>query len=476
MAEVPGKKKRRPVDALFGEDDAPALPSYVVEAPQPVTTVSPPPPAPARARAAETPDAAATTPAWPPGPVTPAAPAPFMSAPPAPKISSPTIPADDLPPTVPAFASAPAVEAPPAVVPAPIKIPAPKVQVPRPAAPSAQPPVFPDEPTGSVLAEPIGSAPIEPTVIPAPPASTPPPPVPTPIVMSAALYPSSTPDNRYASELVLGPAAQPPSVVPEPTSSAISNVSEETKHYFAYMPDTIRQLYNEVNDRLSDSPTVGDYCMKTLMLAREAYIKEDYATAEYYIETVDAKLHRSSISMQASRSPKILLLYFWEFFMLFVSAVLIAVTYVANLSLLGLAVAPEFGILLRAIGWGGVGGVIGALYNLPWFIQFREYDPAYNMNYFVRPLQGFLIGGVLFLLSQAGILAGSGVLPGLPTAPGQVPIGPVFLYILSALAGFKQEYVWEFFDNILKAIFRIPTLPTELNTPVPPPNLQPKQK
>jgi hypothetical protein len=40
---MPSPSKSRPVDALFGDDNAPALPNYIVEPAQPVTTVAPPP-------------------------------------------------------------------------------------------------------------------------------------------------------------------------------------------------------------------------------------------------------------------------------------------------------------------------------------------------------------------------------------------------------------------------------------------------
>ena len=63
------------------------------------------------------------------------------------------------------------------------------------------------------------------------------------------------------------------------------------------------------------------------------------------------------------------------------------------------------------------------------------------------------------------MLAGSVVIPGLSS---DVSLGPVFLYLLAAMAGFKQEYVFEFLDGILKSIFRVPQVPTVLNTPVPP--------
>jgi hypothetical protein len=346
MPDLPSNIKRRPVDALFGESATPTVPTYVVEPPQPVTTVSPP------------------------------TPEPFVPS-----------------PSVPSAASQPAVDVNP------------------PAAPNVSSPLATPEPF-------------------APPA------------------------------LVVTPAAPIPSAPPMPPS-------DEEGKYFAYLPDTIRQLYEDVGAQLSDSPTVAEYCMTLLLKAREAYHNRDYASAEFYVETVDAKLKRSAKSMQWSRSPIVWLLWAWQFAMLLLGGVLIAMTYIPNLTLFGLPIAPEFIVLMRAVGWAGIGGVIGAVHNLPWFVQFREYDPAYNMNYFARPVQGLLLGAVLFLLSQAGILAGNVVLPG-TSAPGEVPIGPVFLYVIAALAGFKQEYVYEFLDNLLKMIFRIPKLPNKLQTPAPP--------
>ncbi|MEW5720254.1 MAG: hypothetical protein AB1817_16645, partial [Chloroflexota bacterium] len=71
---MPNPSKSRPVDALFGDDSAPALPNYIVEPAQPVTTVAPPPldaaPPPstapfdsAQGRAQGAPDIPAATPA-----------------------------------------------------------------------------------------------------------------------------------------------------------------------------------------------------------------------------------------------------------------------------------------------------------------------------------------------------------------------------------------------------------------------------
>ncbi len=281
------------------------------------------------------------------------------------------------------------------------------------------------------------------------------PPVEEPAVEEpAATYEPAT-STPYYDAPVLAPETAPAETSPEGD--------------FTHIGEMIQHLYDQVTAELYDSPVVTDYCLKMLMQAREAYFKKDYATAEFYVESVGAKIKRSVRSVEASRSFKMVLLWLWEFAMLGVGAVVIALTYIPGLTLYEIPVGADFAILLRAVGWGGVGGVIGALYNLPWFIQFREYDPAYNMNYVARPPQGMLIGAILFLLSQAGILAGNTVIPGLGMTPeASISVGPVFLYLLTALAGFKQEYVYQFFDNLLKTIFRIPDVPNEMKMPEPP--------
>ncbi len=315
MADQSSSTRRRPVDALFGDSEAAALPSYVVEAPKPVTTVSPPP-------VAEQ-------------------------------------------PVMPAPAERPAVE--PATI------------------PEADVPIA------------------------------------------------------------------PPETVP---------ARDVNGEYFAFLADNIRQLYDRVSTQFADSPAIADYCMKMLLAAREAYLIRDFATAEFYTQSVDAKLKRSVRSVRWSRSPVTWFLWLWELALLGASLAVIVISYIPALTLFGLPVAFELIILMRALAWGMLGGVIGALYNMPWFAQFREFDPAYNMSYFARPLLGLVIGAVLFLFSLAGLVAGNVILPG-----SQESLGPILLYPIAALAAFKQEYVLEYLDQLLRAVFRTPRVPNPLEIP-----------
>ena len=303
---MPSPSRSRPVDALFGDDNAPALPNYIVEPAQPVTTVAPPPP-------------------------------------------------DATPPS------------------------APDVPV---ATPAPAPPVFgPDMPT------------------------------PEPMIVPHGFRPDS---DR-----------------------------------FAPLAERIERLYGEVKMDLHDSKVATDFCFGLLMQARQAVEARDYARAEFCIQSVDAKLKRSQRSMKAAFSFGVIILTLWEIIAVALGGGLLALTYVVNLTLFGLPVVTELLVLLRAVGWGMIGGGFGGLFNLPWFIQFREYDPAYALNYFMRPFVGALLGAILFLVSQAGILAGNLVV-------GDVKVGPIFLYVFAVLAGFKQEYVGEFFDGVMRAIFRPP--------------------
>ena len=424
----PPDPKRRPVDTLVGDSAAGENSSYIVEPPRPVTSVSPPPvhgaprPAPPPTRA-------------------PASSKPNRQERPGRSGSS-----------VPSFAFEPASE--------------PKDARSDDPASSAGT-TGPADPTNYVTGHPAATPESGPDSIPSSPDWG------ESGAGSGQAGPESSQSGSDWGQSVVASASPDPNAAPPGTAPTLfSNqppAANTGQDYVTYVSNAIHQLYQEVSDQLVDSPTVAEYCMKLLHQARDAYGKGDYPTAEFYVESVYAKMKRSARSMQLSHSPVVFLLWFWELIMFGFCAALIVLTYINDLTVFALPIAPEFVVLARAVAWGGLGGVVGAMYNLPWFVQYREFDPAYSMNYFSRPLQGLVIGGLVFLISQAGIFAGNIIIPGVSGAngSGEIPVGPVFLYVLAALAGFKQEYVYEFLDNILKSIFHLPGLPSALTMPTP---------
>ena len=266
--------------------------------------------------------------------------------------------------------------------------------------------------------------------------------------------PSTLTTTEHPTQVEL-PAA--PTIV-EPARIALSTPASDEDPRFVILSFQIEHLYDQVKAELQDSPKITAYCFDLLLQARRALELRDYARAEFFTQSTDAKLKRSALSVKTSRRPIVFALWAWEILAFVLGIGIIAISFIPSLTLFNLPVATEYVILLRALGAGMIGGVLGALYNLPWFIQFREYDPAYNMHYFARPLLGLVIGAVLFLISQAGILAGNIII-------GDFRVGPIFLYVFAVLAGFKQEYVAEFIDNLMKAVFRAPRPPSGLKQP-----------
>ncbi|MBI5031768.1 MAG: hypothetical protein HZB51_14665 [Chloroflexi bacterium] len=233
----------------------------------------------------------------------------------------------------------------------------------------------------------------------------------------------------------------------EPLPLTLPTLSHTEDPRFLTLSFQIERLYDQVKNDLRDSPKLTEQCFDLLLHARQAYEQRDYAHAEYFIQATDAKLRRSAKSIEAVRHPTVIALWAWEIVAILLGGSIVAISYITGLTLFGLPINSDLLVLLRTLGWGMVGGVFGAMTSLPRSVQDREYDPQSNMNYFAHPFIGLLIGAVLFVISEAGILAGNVVI-------GDLKIGPIFLYVFAALAGFKQEYVVEFFDGILKAVFR----------------------
>ena len=55
--------------------------------------------------------------------------------------------------------------------------------------------------------------------------------------------------------------------------------------------------------------------------------------------------------------------------------------------------------------WGGIGGIVGALYALWWHVsEQQDFDRQYLMWYLVQPVMGLALGGTAFLLLTGGLL------------------------------------------------------------------------
>jgi len=271
-------------------------------------------------------------------------------------------------------------------------------------------------------------------------------------VEPAPLYETATPALDTSAPAPLDESAPSAFDLPAPSYTPRSEERFATDISFR-----IERLYDDVKMDLPDSPVVARECMLVLRDARDAFLKRDYATAEFLAQSVDARLKRSVKSTRAAKSPVVLGVWAWQVFALILFGGLLAITFIQNLTLFGLPVASELIAFLRVLAWGGIGGVFGGAYNLLWYLQHRDYDPAFNINYVVRPFLGVLVGAVLFLIAQAFLF--TGIVASSVSKAGDVAAGSAVLYVVTVFAAFKLDYVIEYFDGLIKAVVRGPKSP-----------------
>jgi len=105
---------------------------------------------------------------------------------------------------------------------------------------------------------------------------------------------------------------------------------------------------------------------------------------------------------------------------------------------------------LNSLVWGGLGGVVGALYAL-WkhVADDQDFDSQYAMWYITNPVLGVALGAFVFLIIQAGffsLTAGANA--------GQTIQSAAVIYVLAWICGFKQNVVYEIVRRILD-VFRV---------------------
>lgn len=293
------------------------------------------------------------------------------------------------------------------------------------------------------------------------------PPIPTPPSVSISSPGVTGPGTGIAITDILRLAAQLSTertapIAPSPTAKNALNADDErVKALRDRLITDIDDLYQKTIDTVGDSPGVVAYCLDLLKKARLALLTgstaDDLSQAEFYVEEVRSKLSRSQDPIPHGERWNVAGLLLWTigFWVLCLPLALLPwFAPTGQISNWSLKIPIEMIPLLATVGWGGTGGVIGVLYNITWFVQMREYDPAYNLDYFLRPIKGFIAGGVMMLIFTAGIATLNG--PQATLGADKASLGFALVYLGAALAGFKQEYVYEWFDSILKVFFRTP--------------------
>ena len=217
--------------------------------------------------------------------------------------------------------------------------------------------------------------------------------------------------------------------------------------------EQIDGLYKQVATEFSSPPEKAERALSMLREARQTLLEtpEEYVTAEYRTLQVRAMLDRTRESRKQSQiyGPRILG-YQLSWIVLFLLGLVFGTPLAGWVSFLGnmpQASLNEIFPVWNSMMWGGIGGVIGALYHLWWHISDRQdFDRNYLMWYWVQPVMGMVLGGIVFLILAGGFL----VLQVNLTDDNASTAARLLPYLTAVLGGFRQNFVYEQFDRLIR--------------------------
>jgi hypothetical protein len=253
--------------------------------------------------------------------------------------------------------------------------------------------------------------------------------------------PGAAPEER--------PLPAPPERTDEQKTIIISRLSADWQKALHRQID---ELYKQVATEFSSPPALAEKALDMLREARALLIEtpEEYVTAEYRTLQVKAMLDRTQESRKQSRilSPRILL-YEIGWIVLFLLGLIFATPFALALGrLVNIANATINDVFpfWNTMMWGGIGGVIGALYHLWWHVSDKQdFDREYLMWYLIQPIMGLGLGGIVFLLMAGGLL----MLQVNLTDNNASTAARLLPYLLAVLGGFRQNFVYEQFDRLV---------------------------
>ncbi|MCX7707180.1 MAG: hypothetical protein N2204_04145, partial [Anaerolineae bacterium] len=173
----------------------------------------------------------------------------------------------------------------------------------------------------------------------------------------------------------------------------------------------IDALYKQVATEFSSPPAMAERALTLLREARQLMIDspEEYVNAEYRMMQVQAMLDRVKESRKQSTYYGPRILAYEAVWLLFLLLGLIFATpltrWITTVSGVSGPALLNINPILNTMFWGGIGGVVGALYALWWHISEQQnFDRNYMMWYLVQPLMGLVLGGITFLILTGGFL------------------------------------------------------------------------
>jgi hypothetical protein len=226
---------------------------------------------------------------------------------------------------------------------------------------------------------------------------------------------------------------------------------------------------------ISVNKPITDWCHNTLAEARTIVLDlqvENLAKAEWDVEQVRARLDRADQSQRQSRVmawPITIwgLLWFVIFvYLLFNPTFILRMIGVDTGSFTDAFLVPA--IFLRALFFGGIGGVAAVFYHLFKYVRERSFDSQYALSYVGKPFMGMILGSMVYLMVFVLMRVLGYAPPGLSnsTAGGLADVlYTAVLFFVAMAAGFKENLAFSMLNRLIKTVLGDESPPEQGSTP-----------
>ncbi len=224
----------------------------------------------------------------------------------------------------------------------------------------------------------------------------------------------------------------------------------------------IDEAYEGVRLEVGDNRDITTECYNQLLRARDIVLRRDaarIAQAEYYVESVRARLRRAAESESAARK------YQWPILIwgLLWFAAFLTLLILLNEGWFREAILPsdngntlvDLDIFLSTMIWGGIGGVVAVLYSLFKHVGQRDFDVHYSLSYLGKPFMGLILGATVYMVFNLVIRA-LGIMPAGAEEVGKVTVpavAPGVMYLVAWASGFKENRVFDLVDQGMRRVF-----------------------
>ncbi len=214
----------------------------------------------------------------------------------------------------------------------------------------------------------------------------------------------------------------------------------------------IDDLYDKVATEFSSPPEIAEKAAGMLREAAQLLIESPWegVAAKYRAAQVQAMLSRMRESRKQARTYSLRVMGYevgWMVLLLVGLAFAGPVaTGLGSLGKMSETALKDLFPIWNTMMWGGIGGVIGALYSLWYHVSDQQdFDRQYITWYLVQPVMGLALGAIVFLLLAGGLL----ILQVNLTDPNTDTARRLLPYLVAVLAGFRQNFMYQQFDRLI---------------------------